>query len=153
MKTLSISEKQVDLPDFMNMITPSMLKLIEMSPDFNERIISCGIDTRDNSLLLLTGGIEVRKISPNGYMKPIDAKPGKTGKTIELTFKGVDEEFSILSKVALKNSISCMTDASLFFRNNYICDVDLFTSESFSEDNEQDNSSKNIDKRRSGKND
>jgi hypothetical protein len=152
LKTLTIAGKQLDLPDFMCTVSFAMIGLIEMSPDISERVICCGIDETDNSLILITGTSDVRKITPNGYMKPRMARPGKTGKTIELAFVGIDEVFKIESKVALKNSVSCMSHASLFLHNNYVCDVDMTSSESFSEVNERDDASKTCDKRRSRKN-
>lgn len=133
-------------------VSAPMIGLIEMSPDIGERVICCGIDAKDNSLILITGTSDVRKISPNGYMTPRHAHPGRTGKTIELMFMDLDEVFKIDAKIALKNSVSCMTFASLFLNNNYICDVNMTSPESFSEVNEQDDSSKANNKRRSRKN-
>lgn len=152
MKTLTIAGKQLNLPDYMFTVSAPMIGLIEMSPDIGERVICCGIDVKDNTLILVTGTSDVRKISPNGYMVPEHARPGKTGKTIELMFVGLDEVFKIDAKIALKNSVSCMTVASLFLHNNYICDVNMTSPEGFSEVNEQDGSSKVSNKRRSRKN-
>jgi len=116
-------QNELIFPQYMsvldNEIINSLLKVEE------HRIIACGIDPKDQSLMFMTNRLSVRTIIPNGKMRPMSSFPANDGKGIWIMFQGVEGVFPIEVDVAMKHSTQCTNNGDLFVNDKFICNVDF----------------------------
>lgn len=88
-------------------------------------IISCGVDPNDRGLYMVTSQIEVKRILPNGLLRPIQAFPLHNGKLLGVLFEN-DEQVvhHIESELALLAAENCMNISSLYVNDTYMCDIE-----------------------------
>lgn len=125
LKTIKLGKRTIELPDHMSSLEQEEIDTLTCLTESNERVISCGIDPSDNSLYMISGMLDIRVIRPNGKLKPEKAFPSHDGKMIGMIFKDVEEVQAIDANLALRNGDSCLTDASLFVNDTYMCSLEI----------------------------
>jgi hypothetical protein len=122
METRTIEGSELTLPPHMNSLDQSVMDLLGL--DRSNRVIACGVNPDDGFLYMVTGGLEVRFIAPNGTMVPLEAYPVGGGKAIAVAFED-QEEFRVIDAArALESSESVTDGASLFVGDTYIGDFE-----------------------------
>ena len=109
----------------MSSLPQGAIDSISTLSDANERVVSCGVDPTDNSLYMISGILDIRVIRPNGNLIPDRSFPSHDGKRMGIYFKNVEELQTIDSNLALLNGESCLTNASLFVNDTYMCNLEI----------------------------
>lgn len=102
-----------------------MIDNLVVLPDASERVIACGVDPTDNSLYMISAMLDIRIVRPNGNLIPDQSFPSHDGKRIGIYFKGIEALQAIDSNLALANGESCLSNASLFVNDTYMCDLKI----------------------------
>lgn len=113
---------ELTLPSYMTSLSQGHIDALTAESDV--RVIACGVDPSDNSLVFVTNKLEVRQIVPNGKMVPLAAKPSQRGDTILVSFKDIDGNFEILTDLAHSVSKNLMLRSSIFLNHNYLVDLE-----------------------------
>ena len=128
MKKLQIDGKEITLPPYIT----SLQNVMDVNPDC---VIACGVHS-DGTLLLLTGGGDVREIVPNGRMKPSTAYPIGGGEYMEVTFQGESSPRIIASRPAIRSSRRCLTGGELHMGNTYVGNFEISQDVGYNENND-----------------
>ena len=125
MTTITIKNNELSLPGHMSSLPQGAIDSISTLSDANERVVSCGVDPTDNSLYMISGILDIRVVRPNGNLIPERSFPSHDGKRMGIYFKNVEELQTIDSNLALLNGESCLTNASLFVNDTYMCNLEI----------------------------
>ena len=118
-------QNELLLPQYMNSLDQDDIdNLCGIDED---RIIACGINPHDKSLVFVSNKLFVRTIVPNGKLRPLSISPAGDGKGMWITFHGIKGIFPIDVEIAMKYSIQCMNKGELIVNNRIVCNVDLST--------------------------
>jgi hypothetical protein len=125
LEKLNIRSREVSLPAHMSTLPQGVVDYLSSLDDASHRVISAGVDPKDNSLIMVTADSDVRQIAPNGKKIPAHALPSRDGKNIVITFEGYEKVYAIDSKLAIESSKSCLSDMKLSVNNVEIGSLDL----------------------------
>lgn len=114
---------EIELPTYMNTLSQEIIDILTQVEEL--RVIACGVDPQDNSLIYLTNNREIRSISPNGDLIPKDASPSVDGKSILIRFHGILGQFLIAILLAHDVSVQLLSNASLSVGDKRICDIEF----------------------------
>ena len=114
---------EIELPSYMTSLPQSIVE--ELSIVEEERVIACGVDPRDGSLVFVTNHATVRSIVPNGQLVPSAASPTLDGRGMYLKLQGSDAVFPVSVHVAIDLGKQCVEGGELFVNDRFVCNVDL----------------------------
>lgn len=122
MKTVKVGKHELSLPEHMTSLSQDIIEDV-VNNGFG--IISCGVDPNDRGLYMVTSQIEVKRILPNGSLRPIQAFPLHNGELLGVLFEN-DEQVvhHIESELALLAAENCMNISSLYVNDTYMCDIE-----------------------------
>lgn len=124
----NLKEKQLSVPEYMSVLSQEDIEEILELEQIENRIISCGIHPKEESLIVVTADLNTRQILPSTKMRPFYCKPLRYGTGILLMFRGEDKLNFIDSTLLLQASQDCLCDARLFLKDSYMCDVEVISS-------------------------
>lgn len=137
METINLGKYELSLPSFMSTLPQSTIE------DMNHnvvRIISCGIDPQDCGLYMVTSELEVKRIVPNGSLRPARAFPSQDGDLVCIIFQNDDDVVHrIESRLILLVAENCLNKSSLYVNDTYMCDVESGTHVVLRDDNAKRN--------------
>lgn len=119
LETRTLKGKEVTLPGYMNTLSQEDIDLISNESS----VISCGVENQ--ILYILTFNLDVRRIKPNGKLRPKFSQPARDGMCLVTYFEGFEDPSLILSSVAIENSESCLLNTTLHVNDNYMCDLEI----------------------------
>lgn len=119
LETRTLKGKEVTLPGYMNTLSQEDIDLISNESS----VISCGVENQ--ILYILTFNLDVRRIKPNGKLRPKFSQPTRDGMCLVTYFEGFEDPSLILSSVAIENSESCLLNTTLHVNDNYMCDLEI----------------------------
>lgn len=120
--SMLIGTAEVQVPGYMCSLPQESIDRIIIEESLGMKVISCGVNPRDGCLYMITATCDIKRIRPNGRIRPAWARPVNS-EVIELGFDHISR--IILSDLAIKNSEDCMNMSQLYVNNNYMCDIEL----------------------------
>lgn len=113
---------ELSIPSYMTSLPQDVVDSLTSVDD--ERVIACGVDPKDNSLVFVTNSAAVLLITPNGGLTPAAALPALDGKLIYLSLHGYEQVFPIDVQAAVKSGRQC-AEGDLFVNDRFVCNVSL----------------------------
>ncbi len=85
-------------------------------------VAACGVDLKDNCLIVVSFLGEVMFIKPRGRLIPVHAEIILFGRAIKIYLSNGAEEI-VESKIAISLADSQDVKSQLYINNSYICDI------------------------------
>lgn len=123
-----LKEKELSVPEYMSILSQDDIEEILELERIENRIISCGIHPKEESLILITADLNTRQLPPSEKLKPSYCRPLRYGTGILLMFRGEDKINFIDSDLLIRASQDCLCDSKLFLGDSYMCDVEVIPS-------------------------
>lgn len=135
LKKIKIGGNEITLPSYI----VALQNVSQVNPDC---VIACGV--RGGTLLLVTGGGDVKEIVPNGRMIPTSAMPIGGGEYVEVTFQGEVSPRILASRPAIRSARSCLLGGELHLGNTYIGNFEISQDVGYNENNDSGTEEDNL---------
>lgn len=122
MKSLKIAGKDFTFSNYMSCVEQEDID--QFNEEFSEKdlIAACGVDIKDNTLVVVSFLGEVSFVKPNGKLIPLYASVMFFGRAVKIVFDS-KQEVVVESKSILSVSDNHIEASSLYIRDNYLCDI------------------------------
>lgn len=122
MNSLKISGKEFIFSRYMSHVEQEDIDHYNDEFSRDELIAACGVDPKDNQLVVVSFSGDVRLVKPTGSLIPSHATIALFGRAIKITFKD-NLEFMIDSKTLLSETAGQEIESQLYVNNNYLCEL------------------------------
>ncbi len=122
MKSLKISGKDFIFSNYMSCVDQEDIDY--HSDQFSKESLTaaCGVDLKDNCLIVVSFLGEVMFIKPNGHLIPVRSEVILFGRAIRIYFSNGTEAI-VESKIAISSADGQDVKSQLYINNSYLCDI------------------------------
>lgn len=123
-----VKGNEIEVPEYMVTLPQSFIEIINQEIKNVDRIISCGVDPKDNTLYFVTLTSYVGIIKSTEKHKLMSAFPSWNGEMIYVSFEDELGIQGLNARIVKRMSTDAVSSASVSIDGRYVCELDIESS-------------------------